>query len=308
MIVIDWEEGYKSPFKNTVLTIGNFDGVHLGHQAIFRDVVKRAGEISGTPAVMTFNPHPQKIFRGVEPPIITRFDEKLRLIEPLGIEVVFVAGRTRDFYRMRAEEFIEDVLVEGLSVAHVVVGNDFTLGRDREGGIELLREMGGSLGFGVDVQDEVKIGGVLVKSTVIRDLIAKGDVYGASILLGREFGIRGRVSTGASRGGSLLGFPTANVVFEGNLIPANGVYVVHAVVSGKRYGGVCNLGENPTFGDVKFAFEVHILDFEGDIYGEEIEVSFVTRIRDEVKFKEVSELVARIEKDVEFARGVLDGL
>jgi len=200
LIVVDWHEGYKSPFKKTVLTIGNFDGVHLGHQAIFRDVAQRAEDISGTPAAMTFDPHPQKIFRGVEPPIITRFDQKLRLIEPFGIEVVFVSGKTRDFYEMSAEEFIEGVLVEGLSVAHIVVGNDFTLGRGREGGIDLLRKMGDQLGFGVDVKEEVKIGGVLVKSTVIRDLIVRGDVYRASILLGREFGIGGKVSTGASRG------------------------------------------------------------------------------------------------------------
>lgn len=306
--VINWEKGYKSPFKKAVLTIGNFDGVHLGHQVIFEDVVSRAKEISGTPAAMTFNPHPQKIFRGKEPPIITKFEEKLKLIESFGIEVAFVVGGTKKFYLMSAEEFIADVLVESLSVAHIVVGNDFTLGKGREGGIELLRDMGNRFGFGLDVKGDVKVGGVLVKSTVIRDLIASGDVYRAYLMMGRGFSVKGVVTTGAGRGKAILGVPTANIVYEGNLVPPDGVYVVHVTFSGTKYGGVCNLGMNPTFGDGKFAFEVHIFNFDQDIYGEEIEVSFLTRIRGEEKFADVSALMERMEKDIAFAREILAGL
>lgn len=305
--IVNWKEGYQSPLRKTVLTIGNFDGIHLGHQAILKDVVKKAGEVSGAPAVMTFNPHPQKIFRGIDPPIIVKFEERLKIIESFGISVTYVVGRSKDFYRMSAEEFIEDVMVKSLSVIHIIVGNDFTLGKDRTGGIELLEKMGAKLGFGVDVQDDIMMGGVLVKSTTIRNLIIAGKVYRASLLMGREFAIKGRVKTGAGRGKD-LGFPTANIVFEGNLIPPDGVYVVYVMVSGKKYGGVSNLGKNPTFGDGKFAFEVHILDFEGDIYGEEIEVSFVARIRGEEQFKEVSELVDRINSDIAFAKGILTGL
>ncbi len=307
MEIINWEEGYQSPFKKTVLTIGNFDGIHLGHQAILKDVVKKAGEVSGAPAVMTFNPHPQKIFRGIEPPIIVKFEERLKLIESFGIAVTFVVGRSKEFYRMSAEEFIEDIMIKSFSVIHIIVGNDFTLGKDRTGGIELLKKMGGKQGFGVSVQDDITMGGVLVKSTIIRNLIISGEVYRASLLMGRKFALKGSVTTGAGRGRE-LGFPTANIVFEGNLIPPNGVYVVQVMISGKQYGGVSNLGENPTFGDGKFAFEVHIFDFEGDIYGEEIEVSFVARIRGEEKFKEVSELVDQINKDIAFAKGILTGL
>ncbi len=307
MEIVNWEEGYQSLLKKTVLTIGNFDGIHLGHQAILKDVVKKAGEVSGTPAVMTFNPHPQKIFREIDPPIIVKFEERLKIIESFGISVTYVVGRSKDFYRMSAEEFIEDVMVKSLSVIHIIVGNDFTLGKDRTGGIELLEKMGAKLGFGVDVQDDITMGGVLVKSTTIRNLIVAGKVYRASLLMGRRFAIKGSVTTGAGRGKD-LGFPTANIVFEGNLIPPDGVYVVHVMVSGKQYGGVSNLGKNPTFGDGKFVFEVHIFDFEGDIYGEEIEVSFVARIRGEEKFKEVSELVDRINRDIAFAKGILTGL
>ena len=305
--IVNWEEGYQSPFKKTVLTIGNFDGIHLGHQAILKDVVAKAGEVSGTPAAMTFNPHPQKIFSGIEPPIIMKYEERLKLIESFGIRVTFVVGSSKDFYRMSAEEFIEDVMVKSLSVIHIIVGNDFTLGKDRTGGIELLKKMGGKLGFGVTVQDDITMGGGLVKSTIIRNLIISGKVYRASLLMGREFAIKGNVTTGAGRGRE-LGFPTANIVFEGNLIPPDGVYVIQVMVLGKQYGGVSNLGKNPTFGDSKFAFEVHIFGFEGDIYGEEIEVSFVTRIRGEEKFNEVSELVDRINRDVAFAKGILTGL
>ena len=176
MEIVEWEKGYNSPFTKTVLTIGNFDGVHLGHQTIFRDVVDKAKEIGGTPAIMTFDPHPQKFFSGEDIPIITGFEKKMELTRPFGIEVVFVCGRTKEFYMMSADEFVRDVLVESLHIAHIIVGDDFAFGTGRKGDFGFLREMGRKYNFDVTEERSVTIGGILIKSTAIRNLITEGNM------------------------------------------------------------------------------------------------------------------------------------
>ncbi len=304
MEIVEWEKGYNSDFKKTVLTIGNFDGVHLGHQAIFKDVVDKAKKISGTPAIMTFDPHPQKFFSGEDVPIITGFENKMELIEPLGIEVVFVCGRTKEFYMMSADEFVRDVLVDSLHISHIIVGDDFAFGSGRKGDFNFLREMGRKYKFDVTEERSVTLGGILIKSTAIRNLIAEGMVAEASIYLGRDFSINGKVISGMGRG-KKLGIPTANLEYKGGLIPPFGVYVVNVSVDGKLFGGVANLGDNPTFGDVTFSFEVHIFDFDRDLYGKEIEVSFITRIRGEKKFNNIKALKKRMEKDIKTAKNIL---
>ena len=305
MHIIHWRKDYRAPFDRTVLAIGNFDGVHRGHTAILERVVKRAGRENAQPAILTFHPHPRKIFSGEEPPLITDFDEKIRLIETQGIAAVFVVGEDRSFYRMSPREFSRRVLHQSLSVVDLFVGYDFSFGKNRSGDIEELRAQGHRLGFGVEKVEAVEVDGTPVSSTEIRRLIGDGAVDRAAQLLGREYSLRGEVVGGMKRGGTLLGFPTANIDFTTRLVPADGVYAVRVTRGGREYFGVANIGDNPTFSDVSLALEVYILDFSEDIYGEVIEISFVRRIRGERAFSGPEELIARIEKDVKEAREIL---
>lgn len=305
MHIIHWRKDYRSPFDRTVLAIGNFDGVHRGHTAILDRVVERAGRENAQPGILTFHPHPRKLFTGEEPPLITDFDEKMRLIEEQGIAAAFVVGEDRSFYRMSPREFSRRVLHHSLSVIHLFVGYDFSFGKNRSGDIEELKAQGDRLGFGVEKVEAVEVDGMPVSSTEIRRLIGDGAVDRAARLLGREYIMKGEVVGGMKRGGTLLGFPTANVDFTTRLIPADGVYAVRVKRGGREYSGVANIGDNPTFSDVSLALEVYILDFSEDIYGEVIEISFVRRIRGERAFSGPEELIARIEKDVKEAREIL---
>ncbi|MBN1881352.1 MAG: bifunctional riboflavin kinase/FAD synthetase [Deltaproteobacteria bacterium] len=305
MHIINWHRDYRAPFDRTVLAIGNFDGVHRGHTAILERVVDRAEREDAQPAILTFHPHPRKIFTGEEPLLITDFDEKMHLIEQQGISAVFVVGEDRTFYRMSPREFSRRVLRESLSVVHVFVGYDFSFGKNRIGDIDDLNVQGKKLGFAVEKVEEVTLDGMPVSSTEIRRLIGDGAVDRAAQLLGREYTMRGEVIHGMDRGRSLLGFPTANVDFTTRLVPADGVYAVRVIRDGMEYPAVANLGNNPTFSDVGLSLEVFILDFVEDLYGEVIEVSFVRRIRGERAFSGPEELIARIVMDVREAREIL---
>ena len=305
MHIVHWHRDYRAPFDRTVLAIGNFDGVHRGHTAILKRVVDRAGRENAQPAILTFHPHPRKLFSGEEPPLITAFDEKMRLIEQRGVAAAFVVGEDRSFYRMSPREFSKRVLHQGLSVAHLFVGYDFSFGKNRSGDIAELKVQGDKLGFSVEKVEAVEVDGTPVSSTEIRRLIGDGAVDRAARLLGREYSMRGEVVEGMKRGGAQLGFPTANVDFSTRLVPADGVYAVRVVRDGVEYPGVANLGNNPTFSNSTFTLEVYILDFSQDIYGEVIEVSFVRRIRGERAFADPEELIVRIKKDVEEAREIL---
>jgi len=304
MKIVSWEPGYRSPYLKTVLTIGNFDGVHLGHRAIFNSVIAEALELSAIPAVLTFNPHPQQFFRSSEPPLITTFDKKMELMESCGIEVVFVAGANREFYDLTAEAFVHEVLLKSLNMVSVFVGHDFTFGKGKAGTIELLTMMGEQYGFGVNEKGAVVVEGMLVSSTMIRNLIQMGRVRQASTLLSRDFSVSGRVIRGAGRGRK-LGYPTANIDYTGRLMPLGGIYVTWVVIDGRRYYGVANLGNNPTFGTHSFSFEVHILRFDEDIYDKVIEVGFIDRIRHEIKFSGPDELIRQIRDDISVAERMI---
>ncbi len=301
MKIVSWEPGYRSPYLKTVLTIGNFDGVHVGHQAIFASVIAKARELSAIPAVLTFNPHPQHFFHRGEPPLITTFEKRMELIESYGIEVVFVAGQNSQFYDLDAEAFVRDVLVESLKMAYVFVGHDFTFGKGKSGTIDLLMRLGERYGFGVYEKSAVIVEGMLVSSTMVRNLIQMGQVRDAAMLLGRDFSVSGRVVRGVGRG-KQLGYPTANIDYTGRLMPLGGVYATWAVVDGRRHWGVANLGSNPTFGARDFSFEVYILDFDEDIYDKVIEVGFIDRIRHEIKFSGPAELIRQIRDDITLAK------
>lgn len=299
----------EKPYKNAVITIGNFDGVHIGHQALFHEVIEKADTIGGTSIVMTFDPHPVRVLKqNGHLPLITLNEQKIELIENSGIDVLICIQFNKAFAAISAKEFIEDLLLKCIGMKAIVVGKDYTFGRNREGNLELLQTYADNLGFEVIIADWVQTSKGLtdrISSTRTRELVMAGEVAGAKKLLGRYYQIRGVVTTGRNRGGRLLGFPTANITLHDELCPKNGVYAVTVDCMEKKYLGVANIGYSPTFDDGVFSVEVHILDFNENIYGQKIRVNFVQRIRDEIKFSDITELSDAIRKDIEKARKIL---
>lgn len=308
MIIINDPEQIREPFKNPVLTIGNFDGVHKGHLALFDRVKKTAKGINGESVVMTFEPHPIKVVRpGNGPPLITPFRQKVGLISEAGIDVLICIPFNPEFARTSARDFIGDMLVNRIGVKEIVVGYDYSFGKDRSGGIQQLREMGAELGYGVQVVGPVYINDTLVSSTSIRNFISEGNLSGAKMLLGRDYRISGIVRKGMGRGASQLGFPTANLLPEDELIPKKGVYAVFVNIDGVRYSGVCNIGNNPTFGGTALSIETHVLDYSRDLLEKEITIIFAHWLRDEKNFSGIEELIDQIKKDITKAKGLLAG-
>lgn len=291
--------------RNPAITIGNFDGVHRGHQFLFEKVKHWAGELNGESVVMTFDPHPTEVLFPEKPlSFITSHQQKLDLIADCGIDVTLVIPFDHQFSRMSAREFVESFLVERLGVKAIVVGYDYRFGHSREGDISFLKTMGEQHGFQVDTVSGVKMNETTVSSTVIRQLIQHGNVKEANNLLGRLFEVKGTVVPGHRRGVQ-LGFPTANICMPALTPPRTGVYVVEAEVDRKTYGGAANLGYNPTFGDNDLSLEVHLFDFDENIYGKSITVRFVDRLRDERRFGSLQDLVEQIGRDVAEAKRIL---
>ena len=306
MEVFNGIEGIKHPFKNPVLTIGNFDGVHRGHRALFEKVKHWADELEGESLVVTFDPHPLKVLRpGNGPDLITIHERKLELIGDCGIDAVLVIPFTKEFALISAEEFVTGILVGRIGVKGIVVGYDYRFGNGREGDIDYLKGIGAEKGFRVEVVSGINIDDTVVSSTIIRKLIREGEIVEANHLLGRPYEVSGIVVPGRQRGGKLIGFPTANVGMAGQAPPKQGVYAVEAVVENRPCKGAANLGFNPTFGDTDLSLEVHIFDFSDNIYGKPITVRFIERLRDEIKFAGVEELTTQIRKDVEEAKKIL---
>ncbi len=299
----------EKPYKNAVITIGNFDGVHIGHQALFHEVIEKADTIDGTSIVMTFEPHPVRVLKqNGHLPLITLYEQKIELIENSGIDVLICIPFTEEFAAISAKTFVQDILLKSIGMKAIVVGEDYTFGRNREGNIDLLQTYAKDLGFEVVVADWIKTsknGPGRISSTRTRELVEEGRVDEAQKLLGRYYQLRGIVTTGRNRGGKLLGFPTANINLHDELCPKNGVYAVTVDCMGGVFQGVANIGYSPTFDDHVFSVEVHILDFNENIYGQNIRVNFVQRIRDEEKFSNISELSDQIKKDIETARKIL---
>ena len=299
----------EKPYKNAVITIGNFDGVHLGHQALFHEVIEKAEAINGTSIVLTFEPHPVRVLKqNGNLSLITIYAQKIELIENSGVDVLICVPFTKEFATISAKAFVQDVLLKSIGMKAIVVGKDYTFGKNREGNIDLLKIYAKNLGFEVIVADWIhtsKNWPGRISSTRTRELIMEGKVDEAQKLLGRYYQIRGEVTTGRNRGGKLLGFPTANIIPENELCPKNGIYAVTVEYSGKIYQGVANIGFSPTFDDHIFSVEVHILDFNENIYGKKIRVNFVQRIRGEKKFSSISELSDQIKKDIVKARNIL---
>ncbi len=295
------------PFRHPAVTIGNFDGVHLGHQSLFCKVVELASKKGGDTVAITFEPHPLTVLRPENPPkMICTFEHKAELISRSGIEHLVSIPFTKELARTPAREFVEEVLMGKIGVEELVVGYDYAFGKGREGDADFLKRMGGELGFRVHVMPPYKVGGVIVSSTKIRELVSKGEMRKVARMLGRFYQIRGVVQEGKRRGGPLVGFPTANLHFDRHdLCPKEGVYVVQVIHDLCCYGGVVNIGTNPTFGDTGLVAEVHIFDFDKTIYGHQIKVNFIERLRDEIKFPSVEALSAQIALDVAQAREII---
>jgi riboflavin kinase/FMN adenylyltransferase len=308
MKVFDHLEKIREPFKNAVITIGNFDGVHIGHQALFHEIIEKAGNIGGTSIAMTFEPHPLRVLKpNGHPPLITLYEQKAELIERTGIDVLICVPFDKAFASLSADRFIRDLLVKKLGVKAIVVGEDYRFGQNREGNINMMKSYAPDYGFEVIVADWILASRGFagrISSTKIRELVMDGHMAEAEKMLGRNYQIRGRVVTGRDRGGKLLGIPTANINLHDELCPKTGIYAVTIEFSGIQHNGVANIGYSPTFEDHEFTVEVHILDFKDNIYGKKIRVNFIKRIRDEIKFSSISELIDQIKMDIAAAREI----
>ncbi len=294
------------PFKNAVVTIGNFDGIHVGHQALFRQVIDKAESIGGTSVVLTFEPHPIRVLNCDKHfPLITLYDQKVELIEATGVDTLICVSFSSEFATTPARTFVKDTLYDIIGMRSVIVGEDYSFGKGRRGNISLLREMGKSLGFEVIVSQWVELESRRVSSTEIRNLVRDGHVEEARNLLGRYYQVRGTVVVGRDRGGRLLGFPTANLRLYDELCPKGGVYAVTVECGGTTYEGVANIGYSPTFENGEFSVEVHVLGFDQQIYNLAIRVNFVQRLRGEKKFPGPEALAAQIKLDIEKAREIL---
>jgi riboflavin kinase / FMN adenylyltransferase len=305
MIYHDLPPG-ESAFSRTVVTIGNFDGVHLGHRAILERVRQRARELAGEAVAVTFNPHPVKVLRPeVNLPLLTTQDQKLALLADSGLDAVVVLPFTREFAALPAREFVRQYFIERLRAREVVVGHDYCFGRGREGNIELLQHMGTIHGFTVQVVWAVQVQGAVVSSSLIRAMLRLGKVTEAGRLLGRSYGVTGRVVQGKGRGAKLLGVPTANILTPNELLPASGIYAVWVRHGEAILPGVANIGTCPTFNNTELSLEVHLLEFSGDLYGELLGVQFVARLREEQRFPSLEALAAQIQADIVAARQAL---
>lgn len=297
--------GVDEPPRGAVLTIGNFDGVHLGHQAILRYVVDRSEGLGTVGAAMTLDPHPIKLLRPrMAPRLLSTLDQRLALIARTGIEAALVVPFTHRLARMPAESFVKDVLVERLGIREVYIGANFRFGADRGGDVALLEKMGAELGFKAAASPIVEAEGGVVSSTRVRQAVSDGEMAEAATMLGRHHFIDGCVLEG-KRLGRKLGFPTLNIEVENEIEPANGVYVtaVHIPSFGRTFASVTNVGTRPTvYENSILTIETHLLDFMADVYQESVRLFFIKRLRDEVSFPSTVQLMAQIQRDVEASR------
>lgn len=305
MDIIIGIENIRRKFRNPVLTLGNFDGVHLGHQKIFRAVKEEAQRIGGEAIVFTFDPHPLQILApGKCPPSITPFKKKLMLMEMLGIDVIIVATFDLELANITPEGFVKQILVDTIGIKKILVGYNYYFGKNRSGNVEMLVRLGEQFGFEVMIIEAIKVNDIPVSSSKIREFIQSGKMKQAAQLLGRNYRLIGKVIWGTGRGKE-LGCPTANLEILNGLYPKTGVYAVDVMVGDKTHAGVTNVGYNPTFGRNPLSVEVHILDFHRNIYGEEIQLIFFERIRDERIFEDRDSLIRQMRNDVDVARKIL---
>jgi riboflavin kinase/FMN adenylyltransferase len=292
----------RGALRDPVATVGNFDGLHRGHRAILDRVIGRARERSGTSLVITFDPHPLKVLAPERAPkMILTPSQKMHRIEEAGIDAVLVLRFDAALASVTAEEFVSEYLWKELRLREVYVGANFNFGRGRAGNADLLVSLCSGLGMIAGRVEEVRVLGSPISSSRIRRAVQAGEVELAGELLGRPFAVEGTVGRGAGRGAA-LGFPTANLRPRNELLPCDGVYVTRAVLDGRRHESVTNVGSRPTFADQDFAVETHLLDAAPDLYGRAIEIEFLARLRQELRFESPQALVEQVRRDVERAR------
>jgi riboflavin kinase/FMN adenylyltransferase len=305
-MLVEEELALVSPKRSTALTIGVFDGVHLGHQLLINKVKEKAAANNLESVVVTFLHHPRLIL-GHQSQItfITSIEERVQLLKNLGVSHVVTLSFTHELARLSAHEYIK-LMMQHLKMRELVVGPDFALGRGREGNIHSLRSLGEELGFGIEVVPPLLYQGEVVSSTAIRGALARGEINKINKFLGRRFTLNGQVEHGDSRG-KTLGYPTANLLpEEEQALPADGVYAAYAIIDKHRYNAVLNIGVRPTFRGEHRLIEVHIIDFNSNIYGQDLNIELVDRLRDEMKFPGPEELKTQLSKDVELAKLLLE--
>ncbi len=292
-------------FPHPVVSIGNFDGVHVGHQEILRRVVQDAQARHGTSLVFTFHPHPLTVLRPEKPlPLILSLREKLLACSATGAQGVIVQHFTTTFSLLTAEAFVRHHLVEAIGVEKVIVGHNVSFGHNRTGQAETLLRLGDQYGFAVEIVGPVMAGSQEVSSTAVRAMLSTGDMPTVTRLLGRPYAVSGRVEKGFQRGRT-IGFPTANLRPRADLLLPNGVYAVRVGVGETDVPGVANVGMNPTFGGNTRTIEAHLFDFSADLYGQRVRVSFVEHLRAERTFPSIQELLRQIQQDAQQARAIL---
>jgi riboflavin kinase/FMN adenylyltransferase len=306
MDVIRGSENIPTGLRGAVVTIGNFDGVHLGHQYIFRRLIAEANKERRPAVVISFDPHPKMVLHPERRPfyLITSLEEKIRHLSNLGIDALILIPFSLDYARTTAEGFVFGFLWERLRIRRILIGQDYTFGRGKEGNEAFLTASGDRLGFEVEVLSAFKVGETTISSTKIRNALLAGEVRYAASLLGRPYNLAGEVISGRHRGVA-LGFPTANIRPDKELVPPNGVYAVHVLIEGNRHRGALNIGVNPTFADQSRSIEVNIFDFDENIYGKHLDLLFIERLREEIRFASPGELIAQIDRDIARVREIL---
>ena len=306
MIVFKTIDSITKDFRASFVTIGNFDGVHLSHRHICRKLANEAREAGAKSLVITFDPHPKMILHPDIRPffLITTLEEKLSLLEQCGIDATLIITFSSDYAKTTARQFVYETLGKKMAIKKIIIGHDYTFGQNKKGNDAYLISSGRELGFDVEVIDAFKVGEDIVSSTLIRNLILQGEVAAAAKLLGRWYNVAGPVVTGFGRGVK-LGFPTANIDPEKELLPPAGIYAAFVEVEQKRYMAALNIGEKPTFADYTFTFEAHLLNFEGDLRGKRLNTEFVEKLRDIIQFDSPEMLKKQIAADVEKARAIL---
>ena len=291
--------------EGSVLTLGNFDGLHTGHMKIIRKVVRDAKALGLPSLVYTFDPHPLKVVAPDKcPPLIMTLAEKELILAELGVDYMVPANFTKEFAMKDAREFVEDVLVDGLKAREVVVGHDYAFGRGKRGTIAYLRKLSLEFGFKLSVLPAYKKGGHVVSSSRVRELVTGGKLRAAAELLGRDFAVSGKVVRGRGIGKG-IGCPTANLSHANELLPKSGVYAVYATLGSRRLPAVANIGVSPTFGAGELTLEVHIPGFSEEIYGRTLQVTFIRRLRGEREFPSKEALMKRITRDIDRALAIL---
>ena len=306
MIVFKGIENITGDFRGSFVTIGNFDGVHLSHQIICRKLASEAQAAGTKSMVITFDPHPKMILHPAIRPfyLITTLEEKTKLLENCGIDGVLIIPFSIEYSRNTAEQFVHEFLGQKLAIKKIIIGHDYTFGQGKRGNSDYLISCGRDMGFAVEIVDAVKAGEDIISSTLVRNLILKGELKKVSELLGRYYNVAGTVVSGQGRGVG-LGFPTANIDPEKELLPPAGIYAAFVDVEGRRYQAALNIGEKPTFGDYTSTFEVHLLDFSEDLRGKRLNTKFVEKMRDIIKFDSPEKLKEQITADVAKARSIL---